>query len=66
MVVVTAVPTPALIDTLAGYHRQGRPVALVIIGGEGPESGPGGLPVYQISAHIPWEEVETVDVNAAA
>ncbi|OGO39361.1 MAG: hypothetical protein A2147_10420 [Chloroflexi bacterium RBG_16_57_8] len=65
LVVVTAVPTPALLDTLAGYHRMGRPVALVVIGGEGPESGPNGLPVYQVPADITWDKVETLEVNAA-
>jgi uncharacterized protein (DUF58 family) len=66
LVVVTSVPTAALIDTLVGYHRMGRPTALVVIGGEGPESGPGGLPVYQIPAEIPWDSVETLEVNSAA
>lgn len=65
LVVVTAVPTPALVDTLAGFYRAGRPVALVVIGGEGPESGPGGLPVYQVPADIAWEKVDGLEVNVA-
>jgi uncharacterized protein (DUF58 family) len=65
LVVITAVPTPALIETLAGFHRRGRPVALVVVGGDGAESGPGGLPVFQVPAEVAWEEVEALDVNAA-
>ena len=65
LVVVTAVPTPSLVDTMASFHRVGRPVALVVIGGEGPESGPGGLPVFQIPADVAWEKVEGMEVNAA-
>ena len=30
LVVVTAVPTPALWTRLSGFHRRGRPVALVV------------------------------------
>jgi uncharacterized protein (DUF58 family) len=65
LVVVTAVPTAALLDTLSGFYRKGRPVALVVVGGEGPESGPGGLPVFQVPADVGWEKVDTLDVNAA-
>ena len=50
LVVVTAVPTAPLLATLSGLHRLGRPVALVIIGGEKPDFSLDGLPLYHVSA----------------
>ena len=65
LVVVTAVPTAPLLATLSGMHRLGRPVALVIIGGEKPTFGLNGFQLYHVSAEAPWEKVESVAVAPA-
>lgn len=63
LVVVTAVPTEALLGTLLGFRRAGRPVALVVVGGEKPTSDLGGMPLYHIPAETPWETVESIAVS---
>jgi hypothetical protein len=62
LVVITAVPTASLLSTLSGLRRLGRPVALVIIGGEKPKFSLDGLPFYHVPAEVPWEKVESVSV----
>jgi len=65
LIAVTAVPTPALVSALTEFRRIGRPVALVIIGGEEPDPGfsPDGVQFYHVPAEIAWEKLETVAVN---
>jgi uncharacterized protein (DUF58 family) len=63
LVVVTAVPTPALLATMTAFRRMGRPMALVLVGGERPEFSANGLPLYQVPAEVPWEKTESVQVN---
>ncbi len=63
LVVVTAVPTAPLLATLSGLHRLGRPVALIIVGGEKPDFSLDGLPLYHVAADAPWEKVESVAVR---
>ncbi len=65
LVVVTAVPTAPLLATLAGLHRMGRPVALVIVGGEKPPFTLNSLPLYHVSAEAPWEKAQSVAVTPA-
>ncbi len=62
LVAITAVPTPELISVLESFQRTGRPVALIIVGGEKPQSGLDGLAYYHIPAEIAWEKVENVAV----
>jgi len=63
LVVITAVPTASLLSTLSGLRRLGRPVALIIIGGEKPKFSLDGLPFYHVPAEVPWEKVESVSVT---
>jgi uncharacterized protein (DUF58 family) len=63
LVAVTAVPTPELISTLQSFHRTGRPVALIIVGGETPKFNLDGVVYYHVPAEIAWEKVENVGVN---
>ena len=62
MVVVTAAPTTTLISALVGFRRAGRPVSLVLVGGEKPASTLEGLTVYHVPAEVPWEKVESIGV----
>ena len=66
LVVVTAVPTEGLLGTLLSYRRAGRPVALVVVGGEKPSVQMAGLPLYYVPAEIPWEKVESITANPVA
>ncbi len=64
LVVITAMPTPELLDTLVHHRRAGRRVALVGPGGE-----PGarhGIPTYAVSDTVPWDEVEAVALAGGA
>jgi len=45
---------PALVAALEVFHRAGRPVALVVIGGEPPAFDTNGLTVYNVPAGIAW------------
>ena len=65
LVVVTAVPTAPLLATLSGLHRLGRPVALVIIGGEKPQFSLNGFHLYHVSAEAPVDRVQSVAVTPA-
>ncbi len=65
LVAVTAVPTPALVSALETFHRAGRPVALVLIGGEKPKFNMDGLAMYHVPAEIAWEKVDTMGVSPA-
>ena len=60
LVVVTVVPSEGLLGTLLSFRRAGRPVALVVVGGEKPTSNLAGMPLYHIPAEIPWENVESI------
>ncbi len=66
LVAVTAVPTPDLVAALGTLQRAGRPVAMVIVGGERPEFSLDGLTIYYVPAEIPWDKVDTVDISPAA
>lgn len=62
LVLITAVPTEALLTTLLRIRRVGRQVALVIIGGSTiPHLR--GLPVYCIPDDVSWREVETLNLQ---
>jgi uncharacterized protein (DUF58 family) len=63
LVVVTAIPTPALVSAMETFHRAGRPVALVLVGGERPEFSLDGLTMYHIPAEIAWDKVDAMAVN---
>jgi uncharacterized protein (DUF58 family) len=62
IVVITAVPTQALLSTLIRMKRAGRSVALIIVGR--PRTAgiltTIGLAVYHIDADTPWQEVEAI------
>ena len=66
IVAVTAIPTPALVAALETFHRAGRPVALVVIGGERPAFDLHGLTMYNVPASIDWDKADTVNVSPAA
>jgi uncharacterized protein (DUF58 family) len=63
LVAITAIPTPELISTLKSFHRVGRPVTLVLIGGDQPDFNSDGLILYRIPAEIDWDKVENINVN---
>ena len=63
LVVVTAIPTPALVSALETFHRAGRPVALVLVGGDRPEFSLDGLTMYHVPAEIAWDKVDAMAVS---
>ena len=63
MVVITAMPTDALLSTLAKMRRGGRRVALIVVGGPAPSMRKDGISVYHIREEIAWRELETLSVR---
>ena len=60
MVVITPMPTDAVILALKRYQRAGRRVCLVTVGDEALNSEVAGLLVYHISDQISWTEMESL------
>lgn len=63
ILVITAVPTEALLATLLRMKKVGRSVALVQVGGPEITSGRDGLPAYRIPAEVPWQDLETLTLQ---
>jgi uncharacterized protein (DUF58 family) len=62
LVVISAMPTDALLTTLLNMKRAGRKVALVKVGNAGPSISTDGLAVYHVREDIAWRELESVHV----
>ena len=60
LVVISAVPTDALIATLARMRRAGRRVALILIGGSEAPPSQDGLTVYHVRDDVPWRDIEAL------
>ena len=65
LLVVTAVPTPALLSSLARFRRAGRSTALVHISHEAP-AFTGGIPTYQVNDRVAWERVHAISLAGVA
>jgi 3D (Asp-Asp-Asp) domain-containing protein len=63
LVVISAIPTEALMGTLIGMKRFGRKVALIIIGDTGSSITSENLDIYHVSDDIPWQELESVYIR---
>lgn len=66
LVVITAVPTSALLATLVRHRRAGRVVALVLLGGDERGRPPDGIPTYHVSEAVPWNTVEGIRIEGSA
>ena len=60
MVVITAVPTDALLSSLIKIKRAGRRVVLVLVGGAEPSITKDGLTMYHIRDDVIWRELEMI------
>jgi len=65
VVVITAVPTEALLTTLVKMKKAGRSVALIMVGGAEVEPGLNGLSVYRVPDDVAWQDVETIRLQGA-
>ena len=63
MVVISAMPTDALLSNLIKMKRSGRRVALIAVGGSEPSISKDGLTVYHIREEVAWRELETLSVK---
>ena len=63
MVVITAVPTEALLSVLFRMKRVGRKIVLITIGNH-EEINTSGLTTYHVSEDIGWEKMETLSLAA--
>jgi hypothetical protein len=63
VVVISAMPTDALVSTLVRMKRGGRRVTLIVIGGSEPPVSRDGLTVYHIRDDVIWHDLETLDVQ---
>ena len=63
LVVITAVPTDALLSTLVRMKRAGRSVALIQVGGTGLSMRKNGLNVYHIPDSVMWHDLETLPIR---
>lgn len=63
LVVVTSVPSEALLAALARFRRAGRQAALVLVGPGDQGISLDGLPVYQVSDQVYWRELDSVQVT---
>ncbi len=58
LVVISAVPTDALLSTLANMKRVGRRVVLILVGGAEPSTNQDGLTVYNVRDDVLPDELE--------
>ncbi len=63
LVVISAMPTDALLSTLLKMKRAGRRVALVLVGGPEPLISKDGLTVHHIRDDILWHDLETLHIE---
>ncbi len=64
MVVISAIPTDALLSSLVKMKRAGRRVVLIEVGGSGPLVSNDGLTVYRVRDEVMWSEMKTLVVGA--
>ncbi len=60
VVVISAMPSPALASTLLNLKRAGRSVALVRVGKGGDLLERNGIPVYNVPADTAWRQLDSV------
>jgi len=65
MVVISAIPTDALLSTLVRIKRGGRRVVLIVVGDSKPSISQDGLTVYHIREDVAWHEMETLSIKGA-
>lgn len=63
MVVITAMPTDALLSALLRVKRAGRKIALILVGSPETSVSTDGLSVYNVPDDIMWRDLETLDIN---
>ncbi|MBI2850528.1 MAG: DUF58 domain-containing protein [Chloroflexi bacterium] len=63
MVVVTAMPSEALLAALLRVKWAGRRIALVLVGSPDTSISTDGLSVFQVRDDIMWRDLETLDIN---
>ena len=64
MVVITAVPTESLINTLGHFQRTGRRVAMVVIDSGASLADFGNIPVYHISKDVYRKQLESLRLES--
>lgn len=62
LVVITAVPTDALLSTLINIKRVGRRVILLTVGGQS-LLGSDGLTTYHIPGDLPWRKIDSLSLG---
>ena len=65
LVVVSAAPTPTLMNSLMRFRRSGRRVALVAVGKQASLPSANGIAVYHVSDQVYWREMAAVNWNRA-
>ncbi|MEK7354060.1 MAG: DUF58 domain-containing protein [Chloroflexota bacterium] len=63
MVVVSAMPTDALLAVLFQMKRVGRKVALILVGNAASGISTDGLMVYHVPDDIMWRDLETLSIS---
>ncbi|MDP2952886.1 MAG: DUF58 domain-containing protein [Chloroflexota bacterium] len=63
LVVITAVPTPALLGSLIKMDRAGRRVGLILVGGRQPSTKKDRFPVYHIPDEVMWHDLEELPLG---
>ena len=63
MVVISAMPTDALLSALTQMKRAGRKVALISVGGSELPVSQDGLIVYYIRDDVLWRDLETLGID---
>lgn len=65
LVVISALPSEALMASLARFRRVGRPVALVLVGDQGSWSSLDGLLVYHVSDQVYLRSLTSLGLGRA-
>ena len=63
LMVITAVPTPALLSTLAQFYRAGRKTALVLVGRQASAFALRGLPTFRVDDGTAWRAVQSISIQ---
>ncbi len=66
ILMVSAVPSEALLSSLLSIRRAGRRVVLVQVGGEAKAAARSGLVAYRIPDDIDWREIESIRLERLA
>lgn len=65
IVVITAIPTPALLTTLTHFQRAGRRTTLVLIGRQA-IAPRGGITTFRVDDQEAWQDVESIALEGRA